>query len=54
MLQMAILFFVIAVISAVLAFGGYVIGALAKIIFFIFAVLFVISIFLHWRRSKSV
>src|ERR1700730_4409555 len=46
MLHYALLFFVVALIAAVFGFGGIAVGAaeIAKILFFIFLVLFVVSL----------
>jgi uncharacterized membrane protein YtjA (UPF0391 family) len=49
MLRWAIAFFIIALIAAVLGFGGIAIAAagIAKIIFYIFLALFIISLISH-------
>ncbi|MEO8507575.1 MAG: DUF1328 family protein [Betaproteobacteria bacterium] len=46
MLRYAIIFFVIAIIAAVFGFGGIAAGAteIAKILFFVFVVLFIVSL----------
>lgn len=46
MLHYAAVFFVIAIIAAVFGFGGIAVGAaeIAKVLFFIFLVLFVVSL----------
>jgi len=46
MLWWALLFFIIAVIAAILGFGGIAAGAMsiAKILFWIFVILFIISL----------
>jgi uncharacterized membrane protein YtjA (UPF0391 family) len=46
MLRYALIFFVVALIAALFGFGGIAAGAteIAKILFFIFVVLFVISL----------
>ena len=46
MLRYAVIFFVVALIAAVFGFGGIATGAveIAKILFFIFLVLFVVSL----------
>jgi uncharacterized membrane protein YtjA (UPF0391 family) len=46
MLYYALVFFVVAIIAAVFGFGGIAAGAveIAKILFFIFLVLFVVSL----------
>lgn len=48
MLRLALLFLVIALIAALLGFGGMVAGTaltIAKILFFVFLVMFVVSAF---------
>lgn len=52
MLYWALIFFVIALIAAVLGFTGVAIlaGGVAKILFFIFIVLFVLSLVAHLAR----
>jgi uncharacterized membrane protein YtjA (UPF0391 family) len=49
MLRWAIAFFIIALIAAVLGFGGIAVAAagIAKIIFYIFLALFIISLISH-------
>jgi len=49
MLRWAIGFFIVALIAAVLGFGGIAIAAagIAKIIFYIFLALFIISLLSH-------
>ena len=46
MLHYAVIFFIVALIAAVFGFGGIAAGAteIAKILFFIFLVLFVVSL----------
>ena len=46
MLRYAIIFFIVAIIAAVFGFGGIAAGAteIAKILFFIFLVLFIVSL----------
>lgn len=54
MLRLAVIFFVVAIIAAVFGFGGIAAGAteIAKILFYIFVVLFVVSlIFSLFRRG---
>ncbi len=55
MLNMAILFLVIALIAAILGFGGVaaVSVELAKILFFVFIVLFIIAALLHAFRGRG-
>ena len=52
MLYWALTFFLIALVAAVLGFGGVAIAAagIAKIFFFIFLILFVISLLAHTTR----
>lgn len=54
MLHYAIVFFVIALIAALFGFGGIAAGAseIAKILFFIFVVLFVISLVMGLVRRR--
>ena len=49
MLKWAMIFLVIAIIAAIFGFGGIVAGAveIAKIIFYIFLILFVISLVMN-------
>lgn len=53
MLRWAIIFFVIALVAAVLGFGGIVGAAsgIATLLFYIFIVLFVIGLVLHLVRK---
>ena len=54
MLRLAVIFFVVAIIAAVFGFGGIAAGAteIAKILFYVFVVLFVVSlIFGLFRRG---
>jgi len=46
MLRYAVIFFVVAIIAAVFGFGGIAAGAteIAKILFFVFLVLFIVSL----------
>ncbi|OBR48530.1 hypothetical protein A6456_34905 [Paraburkholderia tropica] len=52
MLYYAVVFFIIAIIAAIFGFGGIAAGAagIAKILFFVFAVLFIASLFFGRRR----
>ena len=56
MLYWALIFFIVAVIAAVFGFGGIAAGAvsIAKILFFIFLALFVISLLAHGIRGPTV
>jgi uncharacterized membrane protein YtjA (UPF0391 family) len=54
MLHYALVFFIIALIAALFGFGGIAAGAaeIAKILFFIFAVMFLVSLIVGlFRRS---
>jgi uncharacterized membrane protein YtjA (UPF0391 family) len=55
MLRLAVTFFIIAVIAAIFGFGGIAVGAaaFAKIFFYIFVVLFILSIIGHLMRGKA-
>ena len=52
MLYYALVFFIIAVVAAIFGFGGIAAGAveIAKILFFIFLVLFVVSLIVGLMR----
>ncbi|MGF6602369.1 uncharacterized membrane protein YtjA (UPF0391 family) [Paraburkholderia sp. GAS448] len=52
MLQYALIFFIIAIIAAVLGFGGIAVGAaaIAKILFYIFVVIFLVTLLLGVAR----
>lgn len=52
MLYWALTFFVVALIAAILGFGGVAIAAasIAKILFFVFLVLFLFSLVAHISR----
>jgi uncharacterized membrane protein YtjA (UPF0391 family) len=52
MLYWALTFFVVALIAAILGFGGVAIAAasIAKILFFVFLVLFLFSLVAHMSR----
>lgn len=52
MLNWALTFFVIALLAAILGFGGIAVAAagIAKLLFFIFLVLFVVSLIGHFAR----
>ncbi len=55
MLRWAIIFLVIAVVAAILGFGG-IAGAsvgIAKILFYVFIALFVIGLLMHFLRGAS-
>jgi uncharacterized membrane protein YtjA (UPF0391 family) len=53
MLRWTVIFLVVAIIAAIFGFGGIAAGAtsIAKVLFFIFLVLFVISL-IFGRRAK--
>lgn len=52
MLYYAAVFFVVALIAAIFGFGGIAVGAIeiAKVLFFIFVVLFVVSLVVGMSR----
>jgi uncharacterized membrane protein YtjA (UPF0391 family) len=52
MLYYALVFFVIALLAAFLGFGGMAVAfaGIAKILFFLFIVLFVVSLVMHVGR----
>ena len=54
MLYYAVVFFVIALVAALFGFGGIAAGAteIAKILFFIFVVLFVVSLLVGLVRRR--
>lgn len=53
MLYYALVFFVIALIAAFLGFGGMAVAfaGIAKLLFFLFVILFVVSLVMHASRS---
>ena len=55
MLRAAIVFFIVALIAAAFGFGGISAAAvdIAQILFFIFVVLFLISLIAHLVRGRS-
>jgi uncharacterized membrane protein YtjA (UPF0391 family) len=56
MLRWAAIFFIIAIIAAIFGFGNIAAGAtdIAKILFFIFVVLLVLSLLVNLVRGKPV
>ena len=54
MLYWALVFFVVAIIAAVFGFGGIAAGAteIAKILFFVFLVLFIVSLLFGGVRRR--
>jgi uncharacterized membrane protein YtjA (UPF0391 family) len=54
MLGWSILFFIVAIIAAVFGFGGIAAAAtdIARLLFVVFLVLFVISLLLGWRSTS--
>lgn len=52
MLYWALTFFLVAVLAAILGFGGVAVAAagIAKLLFFIFLVLFIVSLVAHAAR----
>lgn len=55
MLKWSVIFFVIAIIAAVFGFGGIAMASagIAKILFGIFIILFIISLVTHLLRGKQ-
>lgn len=55
MLRLALGFFVVALISALFGFGGIAAGAasIAQVLFFVFLVLFVVSLLFGALRGRS-
>jgi uncharacterized membrane protein YtjA (UPF0391 family) len=55
MLRWALIFLVIALIAAALGFTGIYVAAagIAKLLFYIFVVLFVISLIMHLARGRG-
>jgi uncharacterized membrane protein YtjA (UPF0391 family) len=51
MLSWAITFFIVAIVAALFGFGGIAAGAveIAKVLFFLFLIAFVVSLILHLR-----
>jgi uncharacterized membrane protein YtjA (UPF0391 family) len=56
MLSWALAFFLIAIIAAIFGFGGIAVGAaeIAKVLFFIFLVLFVVALITGMVRRPTV
>ena len=54
MLGWAVLFLIIALVAAVFGFGGIAVASagIAKLLFYIFLVLFVISLIFGWRGRR--
>jgi len=54
MLRWTVTFLIIAIIAAILGFGGIAVGAaaIAKIFFYIFIVLFILSFFIGKRSIE--
>lgn len=55
MLYWAAVFFVVAIAAAVFGFGGIAAGAasIAQVLFYLFLILFVVSIIAHGARSAT-
>lgn len=55
MLGAVILFFILAVVAAVLGFTGVAVAfaSIAKILFFLFVILFIVSLFMHLTGTKN-
>jgi uncharacterized membrane protein YtjA (UPF0391 family) len=56
MLRLAIVFLVIALIAALFGFGGVYAAAtdIARILFFLFLVLFIVSLLFGWRGGRPI
>lgn len=56
MLRWAVVFFIVALIAAILGFSGIAVASagIAKILFYIFLVLFLVSLLTHTFRDRSV
>lgn len=56
MLRWALIFFVVALIAAILGFSGIAVASagIAKILFYVFLVLFVVSLLSHTLGGRSV
>ena len=54
MLGWAVIFLIIALVAAIFGFGGIAVASagIAKILFFLFLVLFVISLLFGWRGRR--
>jgi uncharacterized membrane protein YtjA (UPF0391 family) len=55
MLGWALTFFIVALVAALFGFGGIAAGAasIAQVLFFVFLVLFVVSLVFHLLRGRS-
>ena len=55
MLRWALIFFIVAIVAAVFGFGGIAVAAteFARILFFVFLVLFLISLVAHAMRGRA-
>lgn len=55
MLSWALTFFIVAIIAAIFGFTNIAVGAaaIAKFLFFVFVVLFILSLIMHGVRSAS-
>jgi uncharacterized membrane protein YtjA (UPF0391 family) len=56
MLRWALIFFVVALIAAILGFSGIAVASagIAKVLFYVFLVLFVVSLLSHTLGGRSV
>ena len=56
MLRWALLFLLVALVAGVFGFGGVYAAAIdiAKILFFVFLVLFLVALVMGWRRPPTV
>jgi uncharacterized membrane protein YtjA (UPF0391 family) len=55
MLRWAVLFLIVAIVAAVFGFGGIAAAAtdIARILFFVFVVLFIIALVMGYRRPPA-
>ncbi len=53
MLRYAVIFFVVAIISAALGFGGIAAGAasIAQFLFYVFVILMIVSFVMHFLKK---
>jgi uncharacterized membrane protein YtjA (UPF0391 family) len=56
MLRWTVIFLIVAIVAAIFGFGGIAVGAayIAKILFFIFLVLFIITLFLGRSPRRGI
>lgn len=56
MLYYALLFLIVAIVAAMLEFGviSFVAAGIAKVLFFLFLIAFVISLFAHYGKRRGI